>query len=237
MGVYMRRLCTICARGGSKGVKGKNIREICGLPMIAHTIIQAKAAGIFQIVAVSSDSDDILNIAMKYGADCLIKRPDELASDLAAKVPVIRHCVKSVESQHHIAFDICVDLDCTSPLRDVDDIINAVRLLETTNCDNVITGMPSRRSPYFNLVEEIDGYVCLSKKINSKIVRRQDVPKTYDMNASIYAWKRDRLEENDTLFLPATKIFVMPEERSIDVDSELDFELVEYLMRKKSELK
>lgn len=228
----MKRLCTICARGGSKGVKGKNVRPLLGKPLIAHSIEQARASGIFEAIAVSSDSDIILEIAKKWGVDYLIKRPDELATDQAAKLPVIRHCVAEVERQKGYCFDVVVDLDATSPLRAVDDILNAVALLEGNGVGNVITAMPSRRSPYFNLVElNANGVVELSKPLKSAVVRRQDSPKCYDMNASIYVWQRNALFSAETLFSNDTKLYVMPEERSIDIDSELDFLFIEWLMK------
>lgn len=225
------RLCTICARGGSKGVKGKNIRMLMGKPLIAHSIQQAKLSGLFEAVAVSSDSEDILAAAKEYGADYLIKRPDELASDHAAKLPAIRHCVAEVELKMGHQVEVIVDLDATSPLRSAEDIQQAVMLLEESGAGNVITGMPARRSPYFNLVElNSDGIAELSKPLKSQIVRRQDAPRCYDMNASIYVWKREVLVNSDKLFNEDTKLYVMPEERSIDIDSELDFRFVEYLM-------
>jgi CMP-N,N'-diacetyllegionaminic acid synthase len=231
MGQTMKRLCTICARGGSKGVKGKNVRQLLGKPLIAHSIEQARASGLFEAIAVSSDLNLILDIAGEYGVDYLIKRPDELATDQAAKLPVIRHCVAEVERQLGYCFETIVDLDATSPLRSVEDILSAVALLEKTSAGNVITAMPSRRSPYFNLIElNADGVPELSKPLKTAIVRRQDAPKCYDMNASIYVWKHHVLYTSDTLFNMDTKLYVMPEERSIDIDSELDFKFVEFVM-------
>lgn len=227
----MKRICTICARGGSKGVKGKNVRVLHGKPLIAHTIEQARASGLFDAIAVSSDSDIILGIAKEHGVDCLIKRPDELATDQAAKLPVIKHCVAEVERQQSRSFDTIVDMDATSPLRSVADIVGAVALLEETGVSNVITGAPARRSPYFNLVEVDErGVAGLSKRLNKEIVRRQDAPKCYDMNASIYVWTHDGLFGSDTVFNGDTRLYVMPEERSIDIDSELDFKFVEFIM-------
>ncbi len=227
----MKRLCTICARGGSKGVKWKNIRLLLGKPLIAYSIEQARASGLFDLLAVSSDSDEILDVARQWGCDCLIKRPDELATDQAAKLPVIRHCVAAVERLAGVTFDTLVDLDATSPLRTPEDIANAVKLLEETGAGNVITAMPARRSPYFNLVElDANGIVHLSKPLQTAVDRRQDAPKCFDMNASIYVWRRSVLFEAGTLFNPDTRLHVMPEERSIDIDSELDFRFVEYLM-------
>ena len=232
----MKRLCTICARGGSKGVKGKNIRVLLGKPLIAHSIEQARASGLFDLIAVSSDSDEILDVARQWSCDYLIKRPVELATDQAAKLPVIRHCVAEVERLAGLTFDTLVDLDATSPLRTPDDIVNAVKLLEESGAGNVITAMPARRSPYFNLVElDANDIVHLSKPLQTAVVRRQDAPKCYDMNASIYIWRRPVLFEAATLFNPDTRLYVMPEERSIDIDSELDFQFVEYLMGKQGD--
>lgn len=227
----MKRLCTICARGGSKGVKGKNLRELAGKPLIVHSIEQARASGLFDTLAVSSDSDEILEVARKWGCDFLIKRPDELATDQAAKLPVIRHCVREVERLSGHEFDTLVDLDATSPLRLPADIVGAVSLLEGSESGNVLTGMPARRSPYFNLVEvSASGVVHLSKPLSQSVVRRQDAPSCYDMNASIYVWHRPVLFESDGLFNVDTRLYVMPEERSIDIDSELDFRFVEHIL-------
>lgn len=227
----MRRICTICARGGSKGVKGKNIRPLLGKPLLAYSIEQARKAGIFDVIAVSSDSELILEAAREYGADWMIERPAELATDQAPKLPVIRHCVAEVERRLGCRFESIVDLDATSPLRSVNDIREAVALLEERNTENVITAMPSRRSPYFNLVElSAAGGVELSKPLKVPVVRRQDAPKCYDMNASIYAWQRHVLFTSDTIFNKGTRLYVMPEERSVDIDSDLDFRFVEFIM-------
>lgn len=231
MGEAVNRLCTICARGGSKGVKGKNLRPLLGKPLLAYSIEQAKASGLFALIAVSSDSDLILETAREYGADHLIKRPDELATDQAAKLPVIQHCVAEVERLQCQTFDIIVDLDATSPLRTVEDLRAAVALLEDGEAMNVITAMPARRSPYFNLVElNAAGFVELSKPLAVPVVRRQDAPKCFDMNASIYVWRRAVLFDKNSIFTDKTALYVMPEERSIDIDSELDFAFVEFIM-------
>jgi len=229
----MRRICTICARGGSKGVRNKNIRELLGKPLIAYSILQAKASNLFECVAVSSDSVEILEISKRSGTDYLIERPKEMASDHAAKLPSIQHCVSEVEKLTGLTFDVMVDLDATSPLRIVDDISGAVRLLEDKRLSNVITGTLARRSPYFNLVElGENGFVQRSKTLDAPIVRRQDSPKCYDLNASIYVWWRDSFFNCETVLVEDTLLYEMPEERSIDIDSELDFEIVEFLMKK-----
>jgi len=231
MGRPVMRLCTICARGGSQGIPNKNIRLLGGRPLIAHSITQARESSVFDAVAVSSDSRAILDAARDWGADVLVERPEELATHVAAKVPAIRHCVETVESLRGFRYDVVVDLDATSPLRAVSDIQGAVALLERTGVSNVITASPARRSPYFNLVEVgPDDVVRLSKPLAGGVVRRQDAPPCYDMNASIYVWRRRALAEGRTVFLEDTRLFVMPEERSLDIDSPLDFEIVEFLM-------
>jgi len=225
-------LCTICARGGSKGVKNKNIKEINGKPLIAYTIEQAKESGLFEHIVVSTDSDNIADIAKKYGAELFFKRSAEMASDNAGKLDVIKDAFIRSEEHYNTTFDYLIDLDATAPLRNVADITNALKQFLENNNDNLITAMPSRRSPYFNLVEvDKNGKVSLSKPLESSIVRRQDVPKSYDMNASIYIWKRDAILNEKSLFLKKTGLYVMPEERSIDIDSELDYKFVEFLMK------
>jgi N-acylneuraminate cytidylyltransferase/CMP-N,N'-diacetyllegionaminic acid synthase len=227
----MKRICTICARGGSKGVKGKNTRPLLGTPLIAYSIRQARESGLFQAIAVDSDADSILDVAREWGADYTIKRPDELATDRAAKLPAIRHCVVEAERRAGMTFDVIVDLDATSPLRNPDDIVRCVNLLEERGVSNVITGAPARRSPYFNLVEvDAGGVARLSKSLPVPVVRRQDAPACFDMNASIYVWRRQALFESDSVFNSDTALYVMPEERSVDIDSELDFMIVEHLM-------
>lgn len=229
----MKSIVTVCARGGSKGVKGKNIRLMHGIPLIAYTLRQAKSSGLFQAMAVSSDSAEILRVAKEEGF-LAIERPSELATDTAAKIPVIKHCVETAEQILQELFEFCVDLDCTSPLRDISDIKAVLEMVQKPEVPNVITAMPARRSPYFNLIEiSADGQVELAKKLPGQIFRRQDAPACFDMNASIYAWKRNVLAAESRLFLKGTGLHVMPEERSIDIDSELDFEIVQMLMAKR----
>ena len=226
----MKSLCSIVARGGSKGVKNKNLRELLGRPLIAHSIVQAKESELFEYISVSSDSDDILKTAKQWGADFLIKRPPELATDSSPKIPAIRHCFSETERLAGCQFALLVDLDVTSPLRNVEDIRGAHDLLVQRDVSNVITGVTAKRSPYFNLVEENEqGFVEICKKPTEQIARRQDVPRCFDMNASIYVWKREVILNSDILFHSDTLLFEMPEERSVDIDSELDFDIVEFL--------
>jgi N-acylneuraminate cytidylyltransferase/CMP-N,N'-diacetyllegionaminic acid synthase len=196
--------------------------------------LQAKQTGLFAAIAVSSDSPHILAAAKESGADIAVARPSELATDVAPKIPAMLHCLLEVERQFGYEFRTYVDLDATSPLRLPSDIAAAVDLLETRGASNVISGAPARRSPYFNLVEEnTDGFVGLSKSLPGGVVRRQDAPRCFDMNASIYVWHRDIFVRSPSVFYKDSLLYQMPEERSIDIDSELDFEIVEFLMRKR----
>lgn len=227
----MTRYCTICARGGSKGAPGKNTRELLGKPMIAYTIEQAKKSGLFEVIGVSSDSEKILDAARNHGADILVRRPDELATDASAKVPAIKHCLEAVEREMGKPCSVFADLDVTSPLRLPEDIIGAVRLLEERGVSNVITGTAARHSPYFSCVEiDAAGVPRVAKTLDHPIVCRQDAPPCFDMNASVYAWQRDVFMRNPSVFYDDTLLFEMPPERSVDVDSEFDFEMVKFLM-------
>ena len=228
----MKVLCTICARAGSKGVANKNLRLINNKPLIVYSIEQAIATKLFDQIVVSSDSKEIREVALANGATFCVDRPAELATDTAPKLPAIKHCVENAEKKFG-QFEVIIDLDATAPLRESSDIIGALELLQSAQADNVITGTPAHRSPYFNLVEtDINGIVSLSKPPANVVARRQDSPQCFDMNASIYVWRRQALFANENLFTGNTRLFVMPRERSLDIDSQADFEMVEWMMTK-----
>ncbi|WP_041960440.1 acylneuraminate cytidylyltransferase family protein [Sulfurospirillum arsenophilum] len=225
-------LCTICARGGSKGVKNKNIRELSGKPLIAYTIEQAKKSEIFEHIVISTDSDAIATVAKQYGAEVLFMRPAELASDTAGKLPAIQHAFIESEKYYGMQFDAIVDLDATAPIRKVSDIIASYNLLLNGNFGNIITAVPARKSPYFNQVElGKEGRVSLSKIPDIPILRRQDAPKTYDMNASIYIWKKEALLSGVSIINDMTGLYVMDEISMFDVDTEIDFKIIEMIMK------
>ena len=235
----MKVICTICARGGSQGVKNKNLLNLLGKPLIAHTILQAKKSDLFECIVVSSDSKKIRDIALQWGADVVIDRPEELASATAGKLPAIQHAVNRIEKQQGCLFDMIVDLDVTSPLRVIDDIQQSVQLLSNSSkAGNLVTAAPSRRSPYFNMLEKkADGFVKLvTKNKESIILRRQDTPPCYDMNASIYVWKRKALFQKQQVITNSTLLYVMPEERSVDIDTPFDLKIVRLLARNRRDL-
>ncbi len=227
-------LCTICARGGSKGLKNKNIRELCGKPLIAHTIEQAINSKLFNQIVVSTDSNEIINIAKKYGAEVFFKRSEELSDDKAGKVKVIQDAFIRSEAYFNTNYDYHFDLDATSPLRIDSDLKNAFAQFLKNKNDILQTAMIARKSPYFNLVELNDkGHLYLSKNLEIPVVRRQDSPKCYDLNASIYIWTRDAILNNDSVFIDNCGLYIMPEERSIDIDTALDFKFVEFVLNER----
>ena len=227
----MNVLCTICVRGGSKGVKNKNIKNLNGKPLIAWTINQAKESGLFEKIVISTDSEKIMKVAKEYGADVFFKREAKLATDTAGKLDVIKDAFLRSEEFYNKKFDYLIDLDATAPLRSVEDIKNAFNQFIKNNNDNLITATPSRKSPYFNMIEIVDNKIQLVKQ--AKFLRRQDTPKTYDMNASIYIWKREVLLNNNSIFLENTGLYVMDEMTAFDIDTEVDFKIVECLMKDK----
>jgi CMP-N-acetylneuraminic acid synthetase len=227
----MRRVCTVLARAGSAGVPGKNIRLLGGVPLVAHSIRHARATGLFETLVVSSDDPEVRRIARDEDVDLVVDRPKALASATAGKVPAIVHAVEAAERELGRMFNIVVDLDVTSPLRVPEDVVAAVELLESDpDAANVITAAPARRSPYFNLIEQDEnGGVRLVRRLDPPIVRRQDAPACFDMNASVYVWKRAALSPDLPVVNDRTRLLVMPEERSHDVDSELDWSVVAHL--------
>lgn len=233
-----RTLCTICARGGSKGVENKNISLFAGKPLIAWTIEQAIAWGKADKVIVSTDSETIAEIAKQYGAEVPFTRPAHLATDSAAKLPVIQHALSFMEKNSTVTYDYVLDLDPTSPLRDVSDIDLAFRkLVENQEANNLYSVCPAAKSPYFNMVElSAEGYSSLSKNLPDKITRRQDSPPVYAMNASIYVYRRNYLAKATSIHSPNTIIYNMPQERSYDIDSPTDFVIAETIMKEKKPL-
>lgn len=230
----MRRICSINVRAGSRGVPGKNLRVVGGIPLFGHSVRQAAESDLFDEIIVSSDSEEMLRLAPEFGATAVVVRPPELASDTAGKVPAIAHGVLETERLTGTRFDICVDLAATSPLRSVDDIRGAVKRLEESNADSLITGAEARNNPYFSLVEErADGTVAVAKQPHGDVLRRQDAPRCFDMNGSIYVWRRDALIERQVVFFPSTILYEMPPERSIDIDGEFDLRIVTWLMEQR----
>tara|TARA_Y100000813_G_scaffold105027_1_gene75012 strand:- start:937 stop:1635 length:699 start_codon:yes stop_codon:yes gene_type:complete len=222
-------LCTICARGGSKGLPNKNLLKIGDKSLIGHTLTQAKAIDAIDCIIVSSDSNEILKEGEIYAADILLQRSAKLASDDAGKIDAIIDCLNHAESNFNKHFDYVIDLDVTSPLRNLIDIENCLEFTKDQGFKNLITVTNSKKNPYFNQIEITNEGPQLVKS-GHNIKGRQSAPKVYDMNASIYVWSRDFLINEKTLFSRDTIVYDMPEERSLDIDNELDFKIVKHLI-------
>lgn len=226
----MTTIATICARGGSTGLPRKNLKTLCGKPLIVHTIEQALASDCIDHVFVSTDDQEIADVASKAGAEVPFLRPKELATKDAAKHPAIMHCVEYVV-RSGIRVSRIIDMDPTSPLRTDEDISSCLGLL-TDEVDVVFSVNEAKKNPYFNMVEiDNDGFAAVSKSLSNPVVARQHAPAVYAINGSLYAWRMDSISKG--LWDGKAKIYVMPEERSIDIDSQFDFDFVEYLMKRR----
>lgn len=226
----MKTIATICARGGSKGLPRKNVLPFAGKPLIAHSIEQALACSLIEGVYVSTDDDEIADVARRYGAQVPYRRPAELASDDAAKIPAIEHLVEHLERQG-VAIGTVIDLQPTSPLRTQEDLAAAIGL--AAQADLIVTVTEPSHNPYYSLVEvDADGKLHLSKP--AKLVRRQDVPVVWGLNGCIYVWQRAALARaaRDGFWSVSMRPSVMPRERSVDIDGALDFEWAEWLYRR-----
>jgi CMP-N,N'-diacetyllegionaminic acid synthase len=232
----MSVLCTICARAGSKGVPSKNVRPIAGKPLIVHTIEQARTCRLIDKIVVSTDGDEIARISCEAGVDVPFLRPPELAMDQAPKLAVIQHAVRYLFEQGE-RYDLVVDLDPTSPLRHPSDIEAALQLFLKSDANNLYSVCSARKNPYFNMVElDEHGRSTLSKTVGREFAGRQGAPVVYEMNASIYIFRSEfLLSPAAALHSENTIVYVMPEERSVDIDTFLDFRIVELLLLERRE--
>jgi len=226
----MKILGTICARGGSKGVKNKNIRNLLGKPLIAYTIEYFTKWNKADRIVCSTDSKEIADIAKKYGAEIPCFRPPELATDTASKIPVLQHILKICEKEDSCEYEIIVDLDPTAPLRKRKFLEEAFKKFIDSNADVLFSVTKAHKNPYFNMVElDKNGYAHLSKA--GSFNRRQDAPQVYELNASIYIYKRDFLLKTNSVFSDKSIIYEMPDIVSIDIDREKDFLYIEFLLK------
>lgn len=231
----MNILCSVCARGGSTTLKNKNIKKLYGKPLIVHTLITAKKAKVFDNIIVSSDSKKIIDISRKY-ADYTIKRPHNLSNDNSPKIPAIRHALKNSEIFFNKKFDIIIDLDATAPLRTVKDIKGALKTFLKNRNSNLFSVCESNKNPYYNMVEKKGDKIKIVKNSKINFYGRQEAPEIFDINASIYIWKRYDLLKKNKIINKKTGIFIMPKSRSTDIDDNYDFELVKYFFKKNKKL-
>ncbi len=229
-------LLTICARGGSKGVPQKNIRSLAGQPLIVYTIKQALNWRKAKHVIVSTNSRKIAEISRTAGAEVPFMRPRELARDTSGKLPVLRHALLKCEKKYQEQYDIVVDLDPTSPVRTLYDLNSALELFLSKKTPSLFSVVLARKNPYFNMVEiNKKKQVVLCKKLKLPAVRRQDCPKVYDMNASIYIYRRKYLinKKHMSPINHDSQIYVMQTRGSLDIDHEIDFKFTEFLLKEK----
>jgi CMP-N,N'-diacetyllegionaminic acid synthase len=229
----MNITCVIGARGGSKGLAGKNIRPLLGKPLIGWSIEQALACPEISRVVVSTDSAEIAATAIAFGAEVPFMRPEHLANDSAGKWEVWQHALEACDQYYPEPIDLYVDLDCTSPLRDVSDISKAIAQFKASKLDAVFSVCEARKNPYFNMLELKGQRLQICKALPAPIVRRQDAPKVFEHVASIYVLSPIYLRSGSGLLSGQTQGYDIGTSKSLDVDSEFDFQLIEYLMRQK----
>ncbi len=228
----MELLITVCARGGSKGIADKNVQPVLGVPLIGYTIDHAMkyADKVGADVALSTDGEKIRTIAAEHGLVSQYDRPDDLATDTAGKIAVIRDIVEHEEQGRGKRYDVVLDLDVTSPLRTIKDLDDAYKIFkDDPNALNLFSVNPAHRNPYFNMVEQdTDGYYRLSKIPETPILSRQTAPKVYDLNASFYYYRREFFDLNyKNAYTERSLIFEMPH-YCFDIDSQTDFDFLEY---------
>lgn len=224
-----RVLCVIPARGGSKGLPGKNVMLLAGKPLIAHTIGHARGSRYIDRTIVSTEDGEIARVALENGAEVPFRRPAELAADDSGTMDVLAHAVEAMETGHRCSFEILVLLHATAPLRRPEDIDNCIELLAEKGAGNVFSVARAQRNPYFNMVEtKPDGRVGLVK--DGSFTTRQDAPPVYELNSSIYVWRMERFKKERSIFSGGSAMYEMPRERSIDIDDLLDLRMAEMIM-------
>lgn len=234
----MRILITICARGGSKGIPGKNIKALAGKPLIGYSVDVARQfKNEFKEVdiALSTDSDNIIEVAEECGLKSDYKRPDSLAGDAVGKIDAIRDVVLFYENKNKVQYDYILDLDVTSPLRNLVDLKNAFDILRNDQkAVNLFSVSPSGRSPYFNMVEKKEnGYYAQIKQPDSNVFTRQSAPVVYDLNASFYFYRRSFFEQGYKGAITDKSLIYLVPHICFDLDHPIDFEFISFLLENK----
>lgn len=226
----------IPARGGSKRIPKKNIKEVAGTPLIGRTVQQANEASTIDRAIVSTDDEEIASVAREYGGEVPFMRPDKLAMDETPGAPVIQHALSWVEQQQEPP-DVILKLQVTSPLRRVDDIDGAVRKLRNDNAaKSIISVTEFEQPPFWAVLPDKDGY--LHSYFDKDVLWTDDIPRSQDLpdlkcpNGAIFAAHRNFFIENESFYTDATIPFEMPRDRSIDIDEPIDLEIVRALVEK-----
>jgi N-acylneuraminate cytidylyltransferase/CMP-N,N'-diacetyllegionaminic acid synthase len=222
----------IPARAGSKGIPGKNIKPLAGKPLIIHTIKAALASGVFDFLLVSTDGEDIAEASLSAGAEVPFLRPAELATDSAKSSDVLRHAMAWCESRGK-KFDWVAILQPTSPLRSSEDIINSCKLMIERQAKAVVSVCETAHHSW--LINTLPDDHCLEHFIRPEANQiRQQLPVFYLLNGAIYLIQWDYFLKNDSFYGPQTYAYIMPKERSVDIDTPLDFALAEVLLADKN---
>lgn len=219
------------ARGGSKGIPGKNIRPIAGKPLLAYTIEEALNCTLITKYYVSSDSEEILEVAKEYGANT-IKRPRELAKDTTPHQPALLHALEEAEIRDGVHYDVVADLRATNPFKTSLDIDGAIQKLIRTNAD-CVAGVAQLMEHHPSRLKMIYSDQLVDIWPENPTGRRQDlIPSVYIRNGSVYVVKSDVLRGGQFFIGPdlVVRPWYMPEEKSINIDTEVDFLLAEKLM-------
>lgn len=226
----MRNFAFIFARGGSKGLPGKNIKPLAGKPLLQYSIDTALASDLIEQVFVSTDDKAIAQVAIEGGA-ILIERPVELATDQSPEWLSWRHAVEWA-TEHYGSFDGFVSLPATSPLRSQEDVEAAILKRQADTADICIAVTPASRSPYFNMVKyNKAGFVELVNQPEGEVSRRQDAPKVFDITTVVYATTPEFVLNNYGLFSGKVASIEVPKARAVDIDDIYDFRLAEAIIK------
>ncbi|MBW2738314.1 MAG: acylneuraminate cytidylyltransferase family protein [Deltaproteobacteria bacterium] len=222
----------IFARVGSQGVPGKNIRFLADKPLIAYAIETAFQSQFIDRVVVSTDDEKIARVAQDFGAEVPFVRPKELAQNNSPEWLAWQHAIRTLKEQDNgRELDVFVSIPPTAPLRSVEDVDNAIQTFLESDADIVITAKKASRHPSFNMIT-LDEQNCakLVLPLDKQIIRRQDTPPVYDMTTVAYVASPKFIMESNAVFEGRVKAVLIPEERALDIDTELDFQFAEYLM-------
>jgi len=223
----------VFARGGSKGLPGKNLRPLGGKPLVARAIEVARASARIDRVVLSTDDARIAEVGRAHGAEVPFLRPAELADDAAPEWLAWRHALDALEAMPGARpVDVFVSLSPTAPLRAVADVDRCIDTFLADDCDIVITVTPARRNPSFNMVVlEADGGAALAAQPKQPIHRRQSAPEVFDMTTVAYVARPDFVRTADNIFDGRVRAVVVPPERAVDIDTELDLRFAESLLQ------
>lgn len=230
----MNILVTICARGGSKGIPGKNIKPLCGKPLIGYTIDAARKFVVQypgSSVSLSTDSAAIREVAAQCGLESGYTRPECLAGDTVGKIDAIKDILLWSEKNNATRYDYVLDLDVTSPLRNLDDLNNAFEKINAdTNAVNLFSVSPAGRNPYFNMVEQKENGYYDKVKSMGDVFARQAAPKVYDLNASFYFYRREFFDLGYKGAITDRSLIYEVPHTCFDLDHPIDFEILAFLL-------